>query len=99
MSNKQPRRQRCQPKIYTESDMRRIQRQALMDVGKHQTQLYLAAFGLTLHRTLGLTGDQIADILVATNEYSHESLCFQDARKELLEETGLDLDDCTDDLF
>ena len=99
MSNKQPRRQRCQPKIYTEPDFRKALREALMDIEKHHTQMCVGSFALAMHRKLGLGSEQIADVLLATNEYSHESLCFQDARKELLEETGLDLDDCTDDLF
>lgn len=99
MSKSQPNRQRCQPKIYTESDFRKALREALMSIEKHHTQMCVGSFALALHRKLGLDSDKIADVLVATNEYSHEALCFQDARKELLEETGLDLDDCTDDLF
>lgn len=99
MSNKQPSRQKCQPKIYTESQFREALRNALMDIEKHHMQLCVGSFALALHRKLGLNSEQIADVLLATNEYSVNALCFQDARKELLEETGLDLDDCTDDLF
>lgn len=99
MSNKQPRRQHCQPKIYTESDFRKALREALMSIEKHHTQMCVGSFALALHRKLGLSAHQIGDVLEATNIYSHESLCFTDVRKELLEETGLDLDDCTDDLF
>lgn len=99
MSNKQPRRQHCQPKIYTESDFRKALREALMSIEKHHTQMCVGSFALALHRKLGLDSDKIADVLVATNEYSLNALCFTDVQKELLEETGLDLDDCTDDLF
>ena len=84
---------------YTESQFREALRNALMDIEKHHMQLCVGSFALALHRKLGLNSEQIADVLLATNEYSHEALCFQDARKELLEETGLDLDDCTGDLF
>lgn len=96
--NNQPRRQRCQPKVYTESDFRKALRDALMDIEKHHMKLCVAAFALTMHRKMGLDSDQIADILVATNEYSKDALCFQDARKELLEEAGLDLDEYVEEI-
>jgi len=95
--SKQPKPQKCQPKVYTESDFRKALRTALMDVEKHHMKLSVASFALTLHRELHLNSDQIADILVATNKYSFNALCFEDARKELLEETGLDLSEYTDD--
>ena len=98
MSNKQPRRQRCQPKLYTESDMRRIQRTALMDIEKQHMQLAIGSFALALHRKLGLPKEQIVDVLVATNEYSVNALCFQEVRKELLDETGLDLDEYVEEI-
>lgn len=93
MSNKQPRRQKCQPKLYTESDMRRIQRNALMELEQHHMKLAIGCFALALHRKLGLSADQIGDVLEATNIYSYESLCFTDVQKELKEETGLELDE------
>lgn len=96
--NNQPRRQRCQPKVYTESDFRKALRDALMDIEKHHMKLCVAAFALTMHRKMGLDSDQIADILVATNEYSKDALCFQDARKELLEEAGFDLDEYVEEI-
>lgn len=98
MSNKQPRRQRCEPKLYTESDMRRIQRHALMELEKHHMKLAIGSFALALHRKLGLSADQIGDVLEATNVYSHESLCFTDVQKELKEETGLELDEYVEGL-
>ena len=90
---KQPRRQKCQAKIYTQSDMDRLLRESLMTLERHHMKLCIASFALALHRKLGLNSDQIADVLVATNEYSTEALCFQEARRELLDETGLDLDE------
>lgn len=98
MSNNQPRRQRCQPKVYTESDFRKALRDALMDIEKHHMKLCVAAFALTMHRKMGLDSEQIADILEATNEYSKDALCFQDARKELLEEARLDLDEYVEEI-
>ena len=89
--SKQPKRQKCQPKVYTESDLKRMTRDALMNLEKHHMELAIGSFALVLHRELGLNSDQIGDVLAATNEYSFNALCFQDVRKELLEETGLDI--------
>ena len=89
--SKQPKRQKCQPKLYTESDLRRMTREATINLEKHHMQLAIGSFALAMHRKLGLTGEQIADVLVATNEYSFNALCFQDVRKELKDETGLDI--------
>lgn len=91
MHNRQPSRQKCQPKVYTESDFRKALREAMMQLARHQMELAVGSFALALHRKLGLDSNQIADILVATNEYSTEALCFQEVRKELQAETGLDI--------
>ena len=96
--SKQPNRQRCQPKIYTDSDFRRALRDAALNLEKHHAKLFLASFALALHRKLGLNSDQIGDVLVATNEYSVDALCFQDAKKELLEEAGLNLDEFVEEI-
>lgn len=90
--NKQPRRQKCQPKVYTESDMRRIQTEALMNLERHHMKLSIGCFALALHRKLGLPKEQIADVLASVNIYSHEALCFTDVKKEVLDETGLDIE-------
>lgn len=93
MSNKQPKRQKCQPKLYTESDMRRIQREAMMNIEAHHMKLTVGAFALALHRILKLPKDQIVDVLAAAGEYTNEALCYTDVRKELLDEAGLDIQD------
>ena len=89
--SKQPNRQKCQPKLYTESDMRRIQRDALMRIEKHHMKLTIGAFALALHRNLHLPNEQIIDVLTATGEYTNEALCFTDVQRELMEEAGLDI--------
>lgn len=94
----QPKRQRCQPKIYTESDLRRMTREALLRVEKHHMKLCIGSFALALHRKLHLNSDQITDVLKATGEYSLNALCFTDVRKELLDEAGLDLDEFVEDI-
>lgn len=95
---KQPNRQRCQPKVYTDSDFRRALRDAALNLEKHHIKLCMASFALALHRKLGLDSDQIGDVLAATNEYSVDALCFQDAKKELLEEVGLNLDEFVEEI-
>ena len=96
--SKQPNRQRCQPKIYTDSDFRRALRDAALNLEKHHMKLCVASFALALHRKLGLNSNQIGDVLVATNEYSLKALCFTDVQKELKEETGLELDEYVEGL-
>lgn len=97
--NKQPHRQKCQPKIYTESDLRRMTREALLNMEKHHMEVAIGSFALALYRKLGLSSDQIADVLTATNEYSFNALCFQDVRKELKDEAGLDIQEFVEDVI
>ena len=91
-------RQKCQPKIYTESDLRRMTREALLRVEKHHMKLCIGSFALALHRKLNLKAEQITDVLKATSEYSLNALCFTDVRRELLDEAGLDLDEFVEDI-
>ena len=91
-------RQRCQPKLYTESDLRRMTREALLNVERHHMKLCIGSFALALHRNLHLSSDQIADVLKATSEYSLNALCFTDVRRELLDEAGMDLDEFVEEL-
>lgn len=92
MSSKQPARQKCQKKIYSESDFQRALRKAAMNMEEHHMKLAIGSFALALHRKLGLDKDQMAEVLAAVNEISHEALCFTDVKHEIEEETGLDID-------
>lgn len=91
MSNKQPRRQRCQPKVYTESEFQRELRNTAIKVAQQNVLITVAAFGLTMHRELGLDGDKIGDLLEKMNEISNNALCFEDVRRELKDEADLDI--------
>lgn len=91
MSNKQPRRQRCQPKVYTESEFQRELRNTAIKVAQQNVLVTVAAFALTMHRELGLDGDKIGDLLVKMNDISSKALCFSEIRQELKDETGLDI--------
>lgn len=93
---KQANRQKCQPKLYTEADLRRMTRDAVMRVERHHMKVSIGSFALALHRKLKLDSSQIADVLVASSEYSMNALCFEDVRKELMDEAGLDIEDFTE---
>lgn len=93
---KQASRQKCQPKLYTEADLRRMTKDALMRIERHHMKVSIGSFALALHRKLGLDSNQIAVVLTAASEYSMDALCFEDVRKELLEEAGLDIEDFTE---
>lgn len=92
MSSKQPARQKCQKKVYSESDFRKALRDAAMNLEIHHMKLAIGSFALALHRKLGLGKDQLAEVLAAVNEISHEALCFTDVKHEIMDETGLDID-------
>jgi len=79
------------PKKYTESELRDILRRTLIDVTKHQQALSMVSFALAM-KDIGLKSEAILDVLVKTNEYKFEALCFEELRNKLMEETGLDLD-------
>jgi hypothetical protein len=89
----QPKRQRCQPKIYTESDFTRALREKLRQIGVHNMQISFGCFALVLHRKFGFDKDKILDALEETSKTSYEALCFTDVCKEVMDETGIDLSD------
>ena len=91
MSNNQPHRQKCQPKLYTEADMNRISRKVAQEIAKQNVLITVSSFSLTLHRKLGLDSAQIGDILAAMNELCDSALCFSEIREQLKEEVGLDI--------
>lgn len=97
MANKQPNRQRIQPKVYTDSDFRKALRDAVYNVGIQNMKINIATFALVLHRKLGMDKDAIMDVLNETSRLTDEALCYTDVRKQVLEETGLDIADYVED--
>lgn len=87
----QPKRQRCQPKKYTETEYERQLRKSVTDVTRQCTKIYMASFALALHRKLGIEPEKIMDALEETSRISCEALCFTDLCKEVMDETGIDL--------
>lgn len=89
----QPKRQRCQPKKYTETEYERQLRKSITDVTRQCTKIYMDSFALALHRKLGIEPEKILDALEETSQISCEALCFTDVCKEVMDETGIDLSD------
>ena len=89
----QPKRQRCQPKKYTETEYERQLRKSVTDVTRQCTKIYMASFALALHRKLGIEPEKIMDVLNETSKISFDALCFTDVCKEVMDETGIDLSD------
>jgi len=93
MSSKQPKRQKCQPKVYTDSDFRKALREAVYNVGVHNMKLNIASFALSLHRHGGMDKEKMIEILSETAKISNEALCYTDIRKSVLDESGLDIEE------
>ena len=89
----QPKRQRCQPKKYTETEYERQLRKSITDVTRQCTKIYMASFALALHRKIHLEPEKIMDALEETSRISCDALCFTDVCREVMDETGIDLSD------
>lgn len=88
----QPKRQKCAPKIFTDSDFRKALREAVYNVGIQNMKINIASFALALHRSTDMTKEEITEVLNETSRITNEVLCYNDVRREVLDETGLDLD-------
>ena len=89
--NKLPRRQKCQPKKYTESEVNKLLRDTATAAAKHNVRTTVAACGLALHRCFGFGKMRILKALDEMDKLAFESLSFEEIRKALLDETGVDV--------
>lgn len=89
--NHQPRRQKCAEKKYTESEVNKMLRDTATAVAKHNVRTTVAACGLSLHRCFGFGKKRIMKALEEMDRLAFESLSFDEIRKALLDETGVDL--------
>lgn len=89
--NSQPRRQMCQPKKYTESEVNKMLRDTAISVAKHNVRTTVAACGLALHRKFKFGKKRILKALDEMDRLALESLSFDEIRQALLDETGVDL--------
>lgn len=99
--NKQPRRQKCAERKYTESEVNKMLREAGLAAAKHNVRTTVAACGLALHRCFGFGQVRILRALKEMDKLAFESLSFAEIREALRNETCVDvsfLDDLNDTL-
>lgn len=86
-----PRRQKCAEKKYTQSEVNRMLREATEAVAKHNVYTTVAACALTLHRVFGFGQLRILRALEHMDQITFEALSFEEVRRALKEETGIDV--------
>ena len=86
-----PKRQKCAPRKYTESEVNKKLQELEMDLTRHHTNLLCAAFALAMHRILGTEGEQISAVLDELNRLSFEALSFSELQEKVMEETGVEI--------
>jgi len=89
----QPRRQKCAEKKYTQAEVNRMLRESTEAVAKHNVYTTVAACALALHRVCGFGKQRILRVLDYTDEIAFEANCFEEIRKALFEETGINTDE------
>lgn len=91
MNRAERRAQKCAPKKYTEAELNRLVREGTLKAAKHNVRTTIATVGLVLHRVCGLNKEQIEAVLDEMDRLAFESFSFEEIRRALLEETGVDL--------
>jgi hypothetical protein len=92
MLNRAGRRaQKCQPKIYTESDLRKAISDAITEIARHNLQITIAACALVAHREFGFGKQRLGRLIENINTISFDTLNVGELQKQLKEETGVDL--------
>lgn len=76
--NKQPRRQKCAERKYTESEVNKMVRDAAISAAKHNVRTTVAACGLALHRCFGFGKLRILKALNEMDRLAFESLSFEE---------------------
>lgn len=89
--NHQPRRQKCAERKYTEAEVNKLLRDTATAVSKHNVRTTVAACGLVLHRCYGFGKKRILRAFDAMDKLILETLCFEEIRKNLADETGVDV--------
>lgn len=89
--NKQPRRQKCAEKKYTEAEVNKLLRDTATAIAKHNVRTTVAACGLALHRCFGFGKARIMKAFAEMDRLAFDSMCFEEIRKALLEETGVNV--------
>lgn len=91
MSKKQPRRQKCAERKYTESEVNRMLRESSLACAKHNAYTTVAGCALALHRCFGFGQKRILRALQYMDQVAFEALSFEEIRKALVDKVGIDV--------
>ena len=95
MNRKQRRAMRNEPRKFSESDVRKIARDASLETGKHSTQMTLAAACIALHELYGFGTKRLTRVLETVQDLTMQALCASELVDRLKEEVGVVL--CRDE--
>lgn len=91
--SKIPKPQKCEKKIYTQTEFEKVLNKSVLAVSKQSTMIFMAAFALSLHRELHLEPQVIRDTMQAAARIACEALCYEDVYEEVSKEIGTDVTD------
>ena len=92
MNRKQRRAMRNEPRKFSESDVRKIARDASLETGKHSTQMTLAAACIALHDLYGFGQQRLIRMLEKIEDLTLNALCAGELVDELKNKVGVVLD-------
>lgn len=92
MNRKQRRAMRNEPRKFSESDVRKIARDASLETGKHSTQMTLAAACIALHDLYGFGQQRLMRMLEKIEDLTWNALCAGELVDELKNKVGVVLD-------
>ena len=91
MNRKQRRAMRNEPRKFSESDVRKIARDASLETGKHSTQMTLAAACLAMHEMHGFGHQRLIRMLEKVEDLTLNALCAGELVDKLKKDVGVEL--------
>lgn len=91
MNRAQRRAQKCQPKLYTASDLDRLIRDAVSEVAKNNLRITIAACALVAHREFGFGKQRLCRLIKGINDLSFDTFNVNELQVQLQKEADLDL--------
>ena len=91
MNRKQRRAMRNEPRKFSESDVRKIARDASLETGKHSTQMTLAAACIALHDLYGFGQQRLMRMLEKVEDLTLNALCGGGLVDKLKKDVGVEL--------
>ena len=83
---------RNEPRRFSESDVRKIARDASLETGKHSTQMTLAAACIALHDLYGFGQQRLMRMLEKVEDLTLNALCAGELVDELKNKVGVVLE-------